>query len=129
MKYWIALMLALSLNAAANLMMKFGVNRYNASGVTLAQGVGAVGTELATNWVLFLGLICFATNVIFYGFALGKIEIGVAYPIMFSGGVVIIALVAWRYLGETLSVTQWGGIALILAGVWLVARGLDTSTS
>jgi multidrug transporter EmrE-like cation transporter len=122
MKYAIALALALTLNATANLMMKFGVNRFKATGVTLSQGFMPVGSALATNWVLILGLVCFATNVIFYGYALSGIRISIAYPIMFSGGVAIIALVAWKYLGETLSPAAWLGIILILVGVYLVAR-------
>jgi len=122
MRYAIALMLALALNATANLMMKFGVKHFKETGVTLAQGIVPVGTALATNWVLILGLLCFATNVVFYAYALSGIRISVAYPIMFSGGVAIISLVAWKYLSETLSPAQWVGMTLILIGVFLVAR-------
>jgi multidrug transporter EmrE-like cation transporter len=122
MRYAVALALALTLNATANLMMKFGVKRFGASGVTLEQGAGAVGGALLTNWVLIVGLFCFAVNVAFYTYALSGIKISVAYPIMVSGGFVIIALIAWKYLGETLSVGQWAGVAMILVGVFLVAR-------
>ena len=122
MKYAVALALALTLNATANLMMKFGVKRFGASGVTLEHGPGAVGGALLTNWVLMVGLFCFAVNVAFYTYALSGIKISVAYPIMVSGGFVIIALIAWKYLGETLSTAQWAGVAMILVGVYLVAR-------
>ncbi|GMU21102.1 MAG: hypothetical protein AMXMBFR13_11960 [Phycisphaerae bacterium] len=122
MKYWIALALALTLNATANLMMKFGMVRFKAGGGGSQQGLGALVGQLAQNWVLLLGLVCFAVNVAFYTFALKEIKISVAYPIMVSLGFAIIAVVAWRFLGETLSPLQWTGIALILAGVYLVAR-------
>ena len=49
MRYAIALFLALSLNATANLMMKFGVKRFGDSGVTMEQGAGSVVGALATN--------------------------------------------------------------------------------
>lgn len=126
MRYAIALLLALSLNATANLMMKFGVKRFGESGVATQQGPAAAIGALATNWVLVVGLICFAVNVAFYTYALSGIKISVAYPIMVSGGFAIIALVAWRYLGETLTVAQWAGVAMILAGVVLVAREMRT---
>lgn len=126
MKYAIALAAALTLNATANLMMKFGVNRFRESGITTDQGLVAVGWALITNWVLVVGLCCFATNVAFYTFALSGIKISVAYPIMVSGGFGIIALVAWKYLGETLTPSQWVGVALILVGVYLVARQMTT---
>lgn len=126
MKYGIALTMALILNATANLMMKFGVRRFHTSGITLQQGPWAVAWGFMTNWVLVLGLVCFASNVLFYTYALSGIKISIAYPIMVSGGFVIIAIVAWFYLGETLATGQWVGVILILVGVYLVARQMQS---
>ena|SRR5687768_7806239 len=128
MKYGIALFMALTLNAAANLMMKFGVERLKASGVSMQQGFIPLGAAIISNWVLMLGLCCFASNVVLYTFALKAFPISVAYPIMVSGGFAIISIVAWMYLGETLSYAQWTGMALILVGVWLVAREMRLAT-
>ena len=121
MKYSIALALALILNATANLMMKFGVKRFGPGGVSLEQGLVPAATTVLANWVLIVGLLCFAVNVAFYTYALSGIKISVAYPIMVSGGFAVIAVVAWRYLGETLSTAQWAGVGMILVGVFLVA--------
>ena len=129
MKYGIALFLALTLNAIANLMMKFGIERFKAAGVSMQQGLVPVGTALLTNWVLMLGLCCFAINVVLYTFALKGFPISIAYPIMVSGGFAIISIVAWIYLGETLSQLQWLGVGLILVGVWLVARHVSLPTA
>jgi multidrug transporter EmrE-like cation transporter len=123
MRYGIALVLALVLNAAANLMMKFGSVGLKASlQADPRRDMGTLADMLAHNWILVLGLFFFATNVLLYTYALQVIKISVAYPIMVTGGFAIIAVVAWRYLGESLSTLQWGGIALILVGVYLVAR-------
>ncbi len=122
MKYAVALMLALTLNAAANLMMKFGVRRQAGSGVSLDQGIIPAGQALLSNWVLVVGLVCFAVNVAFYTYALSGIKISVAYPVMVGGGFAIIAVVAWRAMGESLSPLQWAGIVMILLGVLLVTR-------
>lgn len=121
MKYALALGLALTLNAVANLMMKFGVNRLTAA-VPADASLGTRLHALAGNWVLILGLICFASNVGLYTYALSQIRISVAYPIMVSGGFAIIAVVAWKYLGESLTPAQWAGVGCILVGVYLVAR-------
>jgi small multidrug resistance pump len=124
MKHVIALILALVLNASANLMMKVGANRLGDAGLTLQRGLVNLVTR---NWVLLLGLACFATNALFYTYALtGKhMKISLAYPIMVGGGYAIIALVAWYYLGERLSAGQWLGVAMILVGVILVARKME----
>ena len=124
MKYAIALVMALSLNAAANLMMKFGVERHKLAVAALPPTPSGTLMALAGNWVLMLGLCCFATNVILYTYALKGFPISTAYPIMVSAGFAIIAVVAWRFLGETLTGGQWAGVALILVGVWLVARNM-----
>ena len=122
MKYFIALALALLLNATANLMMKFGMVRFKAAGVTAADGTGALVSAILSNWVLILGLFLFALNVAFYAYALKEIPISVAYPIMVTLGFAIIVTVAGIYLHERLTVQQWLGVVLILVGVWLVAR-------
>ncbi|HOA72161.1 MAG TPA: SMR family transporter [Phycisphaerae bacterium] len=127
MRYVIALLIALLLNAGANLMMKFGAKRLAANGGLIpGKGVEGLINAVTSNWVLILGLFCFATNVIFYTYALKRIPISLAYPIMVGAGFAIIAVVAWRYLGETLSVGQWLGVSLILAGIILVAREMRT---
>ncbi len=118
--YWIALGAALIMNATANLMMKFGMERYKAAGVSPGQGVAAVVAALASNWVLLLGLGLFAANVVLYTFALKGLPISVAYPIMVTLGFAIIVVVAGWRLHERLSPVQWLGVALILGGVWLV---------
>ena len=112
MKHAIALVLALTLNAAANLMVKVGARRFGESGLTMEHGIGQLASSVLSNWVLILGLFCFAVNVVFYAYALSAefMKVSVAYPIMVSGGFVIIAVVAWRYLGETLSPVQWAGV-------------------
>jgi small multidrug resistance pump len=121
MRYILALIAALLLNATANLMMKFGIERFKAIGVDLAQGLWPMVVALISNWVLILGLFCFATNVILYTYALKGLPISVAYPIMVSAGFAIIVIVAGLYLDEHPTRSQWLGVTLILIGVWLVA--------
>ena len=124
-KYAVALVVALVLNASANLMIKFGMRGVDE---TLAgRGImddGAIGLAriVLANWILLLGLFCFAANVVFYAYALQKLQISIAYPIMVAGGFAIIVTVAGFMLSERLTAVQWIGVAAILIGVLLVAR-------
>jgi multidrug transporter EmrE-like cation transporter len=125
MKYVVALIVALSLNAAANLMIKFGMRAIDLelSGTSaLAGGLSGLVRLLLRHWVLLAGLGCFALNVIFYAFSLQKLPISVAYPIMVASGFGIIVSVAGMMLGERLSGVQWIGVIAILFGVVLVAK-------
>ena len=127
MKYGIALTLALVLNAVANLLIKFGMKRFDSIGQEISKSLSTLISALATNWMLILGISCFAVNVLFYAYALKKIDVSAAYPVMVGGGFAIIALTAWKFLGESLTRPQLFGVALILIGVWLVAREINTA--
>ncbi len=125
MKYVVALIIALSLNAAANLMIKFGMRDIDLElhgSSPMADGMLGLIRLLLRHWVLLAGLGCFALNVVFYSFSLQKLPISVAYPIMVASGFGIIVTVAGVMLGERLSVVQWVGVAAILLGVALVAK-------
>ena len=124
-KYVIALVVALLLNASANLMIKFGMRGMDAdlAGAGIMDG-GVMGLIqlVLRNWILLVGLGCFAANVVFYAYALQKLPISLAYPIMVICGFAIIVTVAGFILHERLTVVQWVGMAAILIGVTLVAK-------
>jgi undecaprenyl phosphate-alpha-L-ara4N flippase subunit ArnF len=124
-KYLVSLAVALALNAAANLMMKFGMRGIDtelAGAGMLDQGVGGLLRLLLRNWVLLAGLGCFALNVVFYTYALQKLPISMAYPIMTVTGFAIIVVVSGYLLSERLTTLQWVGVAAILIGAVCVAR-------
>ncbi len=120
MRYFAALTAALVLNATANLLIKASAVQPAATG---ASAAGPLGTAraLATNIPFLLGLICFGLNLVAYQYALQKLQISIAYPIMVTCGYVIIVVVAGARMGERLEAVQWAGVGLILVGVWLVS--------
>lgn len=119
MKYYLALTAALVLNATANLLLKFGIRRLGEG--LLADGLLQAIAKVLGNYLLVIGLCCFAANVLLYMYALQRFQISVAYPIMVTTGFAIIVVVSGLYLQERLTFVQWLGVALILVGVFLVA--------
>jgi len=118
---YIALGGALLLNAAANLLVKVGMRSIHAAGGLFRDGLlGAAGLVLGQP-ALILGVVCFAANLACYMYALQRLHVSMAYPIMVSAGFAIIVIVAGLYLHERLNFLQWAGVVLILTGVWLVA--------
>ena len=133
MNHLIALLIALVLNAGANLLMKVGMKSVEASGGLLQGGaVGAVKTILSSP-VLIVGLACFALNAGFYMYALQSkmLKISIAYPIMVGGGFALIAVVARFHpaLAERLSWGQVAGVGLVLAGIVLIASQADAAAA
>lgn len=131
MKYLVALCIAMTLNAAANLLMKAGMKAVEASGGILRDGVvGAIKLVLSSK-ALVIGLTCFGLNAAFYMYALQSksLKISVAYPIMVGGGFAFIAIVAYLHpaLRETLTLSQKFGVALVLVGIVMIASQMEAS--
>jgi len=115
----ILLVTALLLNAAANVLIK-----YSATRVRPSEASATLLERLLDRFhpTFLLGLALLAANVFAYQASLRTLRISVAYPIMVSGGFVLILLCSWYLFGERLNAPQYAGIGLILAGIWLVVR-------
>ena len=111
---WIALGIALVLNAAANALLKAG-------SVALKEGLTKEALAAAVlNPYLIGGIVLFALNVLFYTLALSKLPLSLAYPAMVIGGLLIVTTASVLVFGESLSYLQVGGLALIVVGVILL---------
>lgn len=119
----LALLAALVLNAAANVLMKVGMTKVQTAGGIFKNGPAGALTSVLTSPALLIGLICFGLNAGFYMFALQSkaLKISLAYPLMVGGGYAIIAGISYFLLAERLTAVQMVGVALILAGVILIA--------
>ena len=131
MKYVVALIVALVLNASANLLMKIGMKPVQEAGGILRDGLLPAARTVLTSTTLVVGLICFGVNAAFYMYALQSraLKISIAYPIMVGGGFVLIAVIARFHpaLAERLTWGQLLGIVLVLAGIVLIAANIDSA--
>ncbi|MDE2088907.1 MAG: EamA family transporter [Gammaproteobacteria bacterium] len=108
------------LNAAAQLLLKAGVERVGVIGLSW-NGIVSSGFRLALEPYILGGLLCYVVSVVVWILALSRVDVSIAYP-MLSIGYVVTALAAWALLGESLSMARIVGIAVIILGVFLVAR-------
>jgi len=115
MREYLFLVVALLLNASANILVKLAAVRTGNGGSGLA---GALAVYLSP-WFIG-GLACFGFNLMAYSLALQKIPLVVAYPIMVGTGYLIMVLVSRLVLDETMTWLQVAGAVLILAGLALI---------
>jgi multidrug transporter EmrE-like cation transporter len=108
------------LNAAAQLLLKAGAGVLTGIPFQASNALTIAG-RVIVNLPILAGLCCYAISVIVWILALSRVQVSVAYP-MLSIGYVVTAIAAWWLYGETLGPSRIGGIALIIAGVWLVMR-------
>ncbi|MEZ4389004.1 MAG: SMR family transporter [Candidatus Krumholzibacteriia bacterium] len=113
----LALIFALVANATANVLIRWGMKDLELS---LAQPVATLKSILLNGRVM-AGIVLFALNVLAYAYALSKIRLSVAYPVMTSLGLIIVMVLSWQLMGERITPVQVGGTALIIGGVVLVA--------
>jgi len=117
---YIFLAIALVLNAAANILIKYSTTRTAAAG-ELAPGLaGLMQTYL--NWPFLLGITCFGLNLLAYTQALKKLPLSMAYPMMITVGYLLILVVSWFIFQERLTMVKYIGAGLMLIGLWLLVR-------
>ena len=97
------------LNAGAQLLLKAGTN------------AAPLGLRLAIEPHILAGLACYVISVVVWVVALSRVPVSIAYP-MLSIGYVVNAIAAWALLGETVTTMRMAGIAVIVVGVFMVAR-------
>ena len=89
----------------------------------VAFKIGADGrhalTEFINAWVA-LGLLCYGAGTVLWIFALSKAGLTVVYPFT-ALTFVLVFLAGILFFGERVSYAQWGGVAMILGGLYLIA--------
>lgn len=111
---------ALVANAVANILIKEGMRDKHLS----LSDVSATLKIMLFNPALLAGLACFGLALGAYSIVLSQVKLSVAYPIMTSMGFLIVVSYSFFKLQESITPMQVGGLALILAGVWMVASNL-----
>jgi drug/metabolite transporter (DMT)-like permease len=108
------------LNAAAQLLLKAGVKDIGIIQLSPATILNA-GLKLAFEPHIVGGLLCYVISVVVWILALSRVPVSIAYP-MLSLGYVVTAFIAWAFMGEAVNAMRISGIAVIIVGVFLVAR-------
>lgn len=114
------LLAGVMLNAIAQLLLKAGVRPLGVLSLEPATLFSTVVRVLGQGPII-LGLGCYVASVGLWLVALSRVDVSVAYP-MLSLGYVINAVAAYWLFGESLGPLRFAGIAVILVGVYMVAR-------
>ena len=110
--YWLALGAAISTSLVGQILLKSGA----------AGSVEAEGSFIDQLFRIptMVGLVFYGGAALLYIIALRKIPMSVALPCT-AASYVVIAIIGWAVFGESMGVHKIGAIALISAGVVLLA--------
>lgn len=106
-------------NASANVLIKAGAARIGET-----TSLGEFLWKAVTSPAIVGGTVLFAVVLGAYSAVLTKVPLSTAYPLMTGLGFLIVVLASSLLFRESIQPPQLLGMALIVLGVWLVARYL-----
>jgi multidrug transporter EmrE-like cation transporter len=115
---FILIFFSVSLNASAQILLRKAMT---AGTLPPLDHVMAFSIALAGNLWLWAGMLSYAISIGSWLIVLGRVEVSAAYP-MLSVGYIIAAILGVMFLGEAVNIWRAAGIALICAGVVVIAR-------
>lgn len=111
-------LIAIILLSAGQTSIKFGLN--SIGGVALNEGIGSFLKLLQTPWVI-VGFLCYGLSAVLWLDVLSKLDFSLAFPLV--GLTYVFTLLIGRFFfGEVVGWERLLGVALILAGVFFLAR-------
>jgi multidrug transporter EmrE-like cation transporter len=119
MKNIALILVSISLNAGAQLLMRFGMLKVGE--VEIGAALIKAVPLMATNIFLWLSLGCYGISIVSWMVVLSKVEVSFAYPFL-SIGYVISAVIGYFFMGESVTPVRIAGIVVICIGVVLIAR-------
>jgi multidrug transporter EmrE-like cation transporter len=120
MRNILLILVSVSLNAAAQILMRTGMLKAGEIGAGVAALLKAL-PGMAGNVFLWLSLVCYGVSIIGWMVVLSRVEVSFAYPFL-STGYIITAVSGYFFLGESVTPARIAGIAIICIGVFLIAR-------
>ncbi|MEB3327602.1 MAG: EamA family transporter [Candidatus Sericytochromatia bacterium] len=118
---FLLILTSILLSVLGQYALKTGALRLGQVGVESAGRAWEVALAAASNPWLIGGLACYALGAVTWIMVLTRVPLSWAYPILALNQVLIL-LVAATFLGEHVSALRWGGVLLIVTGVFLVSR-------
>ena len=107
---------SVALNAAAQLLLRFGMR----AGLPVGRTGIALLLDVALRPGVVGGLACYAVSLVLWLLVLSRTEASFAYPFL-GVGFVIVALASFLLLGESFTVRKVAGTLIIAAGVAVMA--------
>jgi len=108
------------IESVAELFFKKGTLSTGIDNVTVDNVVLFMSKLLASSG-FWTGLVLHATNFFLWAAVLSKVDLSVAFPTG-SMSYIFVALLSVVFLGEHISAYRWGGIILIIIGIWFISR-------
>ena len=120
--YYILLGFSLAVGLAGQSLLKIGMRRFSGSEVGSAEAAAGILWRALLSPPVIAGGTLYVLGFGAWLLVLTRIEVSVALP-MLSINYILITLIAWLFLGESINRYKIAGCLLIVAGVVVLSRG------
>lgn len=108
------------LNVAGQMAMKRGMNAVGAISFDVNR-LPAIALRTLTQPYVLIGIAAYGLSSVFWLVILSRVDLSYAYPAL-SLGYVLIVIVSWLLLNESVTASRLIGVFVVCGGVILVAR-------
>jgi multidrug transporter EmrE-like cation transporter len=116
---FLIVLLSVLLNAAAQIFLKKGSSVLTE--ISLKENLFGSILRIISDGYIWGGLACYGFSVAVWIYALSRVDVSTAYP-MLSIGFIVSVLAAYIFLGESLSLLKIAGIVFITIGVLIISK-------
>jgi drug/metabolite transporter (DMT)-like permease len=116
----LAILVSIALVVTGQSLLKRGMTLVGAIDGRRARQTGSLVLDIAKRWQLYAGLAAYLLSAVTWVYALSLVSASAAYPFL-GLSYIGVAAASVLFLGETLTIAQCVGIALVVSGVVMVA--------
>lgn len=109
--------ISIVLGACGQIVLKMGTSQAAAAGMSLLEQL----LKYFTNLYILGGLVLYTLSALVWIFAISKIQLSIAYP-MVASGYVLVVILSYLVLHEPVSSLRILGLVVIVAGVVIIAN-------
>jgi multidrug transporter EmrE-like cation transporter len=113
--------LAALITVAANLLMRGGVLRSGGLKLSADTFLSQL-LKMAAQPLFLIGAFLYAVSAVIWFSVISTEQLNLAYPILVSLTFILVTAGSSIFYQESVSLLKLSGIALMLAGIWIVAR-------
>jgi len=113
-----SVLVSILIGSLAQILLKQGTKHIGPLAFSF-ENIGSLLLRIFSQPLVVLGLALYGVSFVIWIFAISKLEISVAYP-MLSVGFIVNAVAAYYLLGESMSLYKLLGIFFIILGTFLI---------
>ena len=113
------ILIAVVLAVTGQLFVKKGLNVLGT--MDFSSGIFMAYLQVYKSPLVLIGTFIYLLSILFWIYALSKVELSFAYPFLALSYVLVI-LASWLILGEKIPFLRWLGLIVICIGVFIISR-------